>query len=116
MLDCAWKPGLQESLASASFRIIKSKTWSARCADSDNMEPADSIQRPQPLALITADEYIPPLVRVPAGWFLMGCDAGQDNEKPVHRVWVDEFLLAACQVTNAEYERFLRDTGSQPPQ
>ena len=43
----------------------------------------------------------------------MGCDTGQDNEKPVHRVWVDEFLLAACQVTNADYGRFLSDTGSR---
>ena len=42
----------------------------------------------------------------------MGCDTGQDNEKPVHRVWIDEFLLAARQVTNAEYGRFLRDTAS----
>jgi formylglycine-generating enzyme required for sulfatase activity len=42
----------------------------------------------------------------------MGCDSGQDNEKPVHRVWVDEFLLAACQVTNDDYGRFLRDTSS----
>jgi len=24
----------------------------------------------------------------------MGCDSGEDSEKPVHRVWVDEFLLA----------------------
>jgi formylglycine-generating enzyme required for sulfatase activity len=55
------------------------------------------------------------LVTIPAGWFLMGCETGQDNEKPVHRVWVDAFLLAACQVTNAEYARFLRDTGSLPP-
>jgi formylglycine-generating enzyme len=55
------------------------------------------------------------LVRIPAGWFLMGCDAGQDNEKPVHRVWVDEFLLAAHQVTNADYGRFLRDTASPSP-
>ena len=45
----------------------------------------------------------------------MGCDTGQDNEKPVHRVWVDEFLLAACQVTNADYGRFLSDTTSPPP-
>ena len=45
----------------------------------------------------------------------MGCDAGQDNEKPVHRVWVDEFLLASCQVTNAEYAHFLRGTTSPPP-
>ena len=44
----------------------------------------------------------------------MGCDTGQDNEKPVHRVWVDEFLLAAHQVTNADYTRFLCDTTSPP--
>lgn len=55
------------------------------------------------------------LVRIPAGWFHMGCESGQDNEKPVHRVWVDDFLLAACQVTNAEYSRFLRDTASPIP-
>ncbi|HKB97506.1 MAG TPA: SUMF1/EgtB/PvdO family nonheme iron enzyme, partial [Terriglobales bacterium] len=55
------------------------------------------------------------LVRIPAGSFLIGCDTGQDNEKPVHRVWVDEFLLAARQVTNADYDRFLRDTASPPP-
>ncbi len=61
------------------------------------------------------EEYVPPLVRIPAGWFLMGCDTGQDNEKPVHRVWIDEFLLAVCQVTNADYGRFLRDTAALPP-
>ena len=55
------------------------------------------------------------LVPIPAGWFLMGCDSGQDNEKPVHRVWVDAFLLASCQVTNTEYADFLRDTGTAPP-
>src|SRR5277367_3299652 len=57
----------------------------------------------------------PALVRVPGGWFLMGSDSGQDCERPVHRVWVDAFLLAATQVTNAEYERFLHATGAQPP-
>ncbi len=45
----------------------------------------------------------------------MGCDTGQDNERPVHRVWVDEFLLAEFQVTNADYSRFVLDTKSQPP-
>ena len=55
------------------------------------------------------------LVRIPAGWFLMGCERGQDNEKPVHRVWVDEFLLAARQVSNSNYECFWRDTARLPP-
>ena len=45
----------------------------------------------------------------------MGCETGQDNERPVHRVWIDEFLLAPIQVTNADYARFLRDTRSTTP-
>jgi len=45
----------------------------------------------------------------------MGSDAGQDNERPTHRVWVDAFHLAAYQVTNREYEHFLRATASQSP-
>jgi formylglycine-generating enzyme len=55
------------------------------------------------------------LVLVPAGWFLMGSESGQDNERPVHRVWVDAFQLAACQVTNSEYAGFLHATGTQAP-
>ena len=57
----------------------------------------------------------PGLVRIPEGWFLMGSNFGQDCERPVHRVWVDAFRLAATQVTNAEYDRFLRDTSATLP-
>jgi sulfatase modifying factor 1 len=57
----------------------------------------------------------PILVRVPEGWFLMGSEFGQDCELSVHRVWIDSFYLAATQVTNAEYECFLRATSSPPP-
>ena len=57
----------------------------------------------------------PTLVAIPEGWFFMGSDAGQDCERPIHRVWVDAFLLAATQVTNGEYERFLRATATLPP-
>ena len=45
----------------------------------------------------------------------MGSEAGQDCERPVHRVWVDGFDLAACQVTNSEYARFLWATKTAPP-
>jgi formylglycine-generating enzyme len=57
----------------------------------------------------------PEIVRVPAGWFLMGSESGQDNERPVHRVWVDEFDLAVCQVTNADYGRFTDATAHRNP-
>lgn len=57
----------------------------------------------------------PLMVCIPDGWFLMGCDSGLDNEGPVHRVWIDSFLLAATQVTNAEYALFLKDLDREPP-
>src|ERR1035441_706273 len=64
---------------------------------------------------VPGDEISLALARIPAGWFQMGCDTGQDNEKPVHRVWVDEFRLAVFQVTNAEYARFVRAAGTLAP-
>ncbi|HXJ17162.1 MAG TPA: SUMF1/EgtB/PvdO family nonheme iron enzyme [Candidatus Polarisedimenticolia bacterium] len=57
----------------------------------------------------------PVMVRVPEGWFWMGCETGRDDEKPVHRVWVDAFELAACQLTNEEYARFLGAMHHPPP-
>jgi formylglycine-generating enzyme required for sulfatase activity len=57
----------------------------------------------------------PALRTIPAGRFQMGSLQGQDNEQPVHSVWIDEYLLASCQVTNQEYAIFLQSTGSIPP-
>lgn len=57
----------------------------------------------------------PKLVAIPEGWFDMGHESGQDNEKPVHRVWVDAFHMATCQVRNAEYAFFLEANGAPPP-
>lgn len=57
----------------------------------------------------------PPLVEIPAARFLMGSTAGQDCERPIHRVWIDAFLFGAAQVTNAEYKLFLQATSTQAP-
>ena len=63
-----------------------------------------------------AHDPSPQLVAIPAGEFLMGSDTGQDNERPVHRVWIDAFQLSAHQVTNAEYAIYLSSEGKlQPP-
>ncbi len=55
------------------------------------------------------------MVSIPEGWFAMGSETGQDNERPVRRVWVDRFELAVYQVTNADYGRFLEETGHRKP-
>ena len=52
---------------------------------------------------------------IPAAYFLMGCESGQDEEKPVHRVWVDSFEMAAHQARNRDYAEFLEATGAVAP-
>jgi len=67
-------------------------------------------------ASTTAPFREPRIVRIPEGWFLMGSETGQDNERPVRRVWVDAFELGVYQVTNEEYAQFLAATGHRKPQ
>ncbi len=57
----------------------------------------------------------PAMRLIPEGWFSMGCADGRDDEKPVHRVWVEAFELAAYQTTNSEYSRFLLATSHPTP-
>ncbi len=45
----------------------------------------------------------------------MGSETGQENERPVHRVWVSAFELAATQVTNLEFARYLGATRAPAP-
>jgi formylglycine-generating enzyme required for sulfatase activity len=67
------------------------------------------------LAKSALHEAAPQLVTIPAGWFLMGSDTGQDNERPVHRVWINAFQMSVHQVTNTEYGVFLRSEAKLAP-
>ena len=52
-----------------------------------------------------------PMVLIPAGEFQMGSDEGEDDEKPVHTVYVDAFYMDIYEVTNVQYQKFLDATG-----
>jgi formylglycine-generating enzyme required for sulfatase activity len=45
------------------------------------------------------------MVLVPGGWFEMGSNRGNDDEGPVHRVWVDTFLMDRYEVTQDQYRQ-----------
>jgi formylglycine-generating enzyme required for sulfatase activity len=57
----------------------------------------------------------PNLARIAAGEFLMGAADAEDDERPVHRVFVSEFFIGRFPVTQDEYARFVRATGYPPP-
>jgi formylglycine-generating enzyme required for sulfatase activity len=51
------------------------------------------------------------MVRVPGGTLLMGSNDFYSEERPVHRVAVDGFWMDEHPVTNAEFRRFVKDSG-----
>lgn len=69
--------------------------------------------RPAIIEVLTAPGVKMPLVRVPAGPFLMGSDkamdsAASDDELPQHRVYLSEFLIGRFPVTVAEFAAFVQ--------
>jgi sulfatase modifying factor 1 len=60
-------------------------------------------------------EASPNLARIPPGEFLMGASDAEEDERPVHRVYVGEFFIGRYEVTHDEYARFIRATGYPPP-
>lgn len=56
-----------------------------------------------------------PMVEIPAGEFAMGSDGVRalEDERPVHRVWLDRFSMDLHEVATAQYAEFL--TATQRP-
>jgi formylglycine-generating enzyme required for sulfatase activity len=53
------------------------------------------------------------MIRVPAGIFLMGSNDGPEDERPQHKVNLDEFFIDRNQVTNSQFAQFLNAVGPQ---
>jgi formylglycine-generating enzyme required for sulfatase activity/energy-coupling factor transporter ATP-binding protein EcfA2 len=53
---------------------------------------------------------IPPMVSVEAGEFTMGSDEYK-SEQPIHRVYLDAFMIGKYPVTNEEFKSFMSDDG-----
>lgn len=56
-----------------------------------------------------------PMVLIPAGEFTMGSDKGDDDEKPIHKVFVDGFYLDKFEVTNSRFSKFVKAVLIEPP-
>lgn len=56
-----------------------------------------------------------PMVLIPAGEFTMGSDKGDDDEAPIHRVFLDSFYLDKFEVTNGRFAKFVEAIQVEPP-
>ena len=57
----------------------------------------------------------PELALIPGGEYLMGSDDAEDDERPAHRVHVDDFLIGVQPVTHDDYARFAHRSGYRVP-
>ena len=65
--------------------------------------------------------FMPEMVRIPAGEFLMGSDPARDKdardvERPQHSVSLPEYFMSRTPVTNAQYAAFVQATGYRQPE
>jgi formylglycine-generating enzyme required for sulfatase activity len=54
-------------------------------------------------------------IHIPAGEFTMGSETGRDDEHPQRKVFLDAFQIDRYEITNVQYQRFLKATGHEPP-
>ena len=55
------------------------------------------------------------MVLIPSGEFTMGSDKGDDDEQPVHRVFLDSYYIDKFEVTNGRFAKFVEAIQSEPP-
>jgi formylglycine-generating enzyme required for sulfatase activity len=57
-----------------------------------------------------------PMILIPAGDFIAGSDSGYENERPVHKVYLDDFYIDKYEVTNALFKACVDEGECQPPE
>ncbi|HEU4323416.1 MAG TPA: formylglycine-generating enzyme family protein [Roseiflexaceae bacterium] len=95
------------------FRVKEVKSVKSASAD----PPPKSVLIPTPASrrVLALPPWVPALVKVPAGPFLMG-SADNDTmaypqEKPQHRLELPDFWIGRTPVTNAQFRSFVEDDG-----
>jgi formylglycine-generating enzyme required for sulfatase activity len=61
------------------------------------------------------DEQLPEFATVPSGPFVMGAEDGAADERPERTVHVAAFAIGVLPITNAQYGRFIHETGYRAP-
>ncbi|MCD4739447.1 MAG: SUMF1/EgtB/PvdO family nonheme iron enzyme [Anaerolineae bacterium] len=57
----------------------------------------------------------PVWTEIPVGEFWMGSENGRDDEKPIHKVYLERFWISKTPITNKQYQIFTEITGYRPP-
>ena len=77
-----------------------------------DVPPSNVSASPTPAASPT--HFTAELAQIPGGTFMMGRNAGRENERPENPVTVGSFKMDKFEITNGEYYAFVSETGYRP--
>jgi len=60
----------------------------------------------------TGNENAVRMVKIPGGWFYMGLEKGNLNERPEHEVYIDTFMIDKYEISAKEFAEFLNEKGN----
>ena len=69
-----------------------------------------SAQAATETAALSEIDYTGPMMLVKAGEFIMGTDDHEQNERPAHKVALNDYYIDKFEVTNAQYKKFCDET------
>jgi iron(II)-dependent oxidoreductase len=95
--------------AALALSLIGAGLWWAIGPSGDHPSPPTSPTSPTP-------EPPPGMVYVMGGELMMGNDAGDEYERPAHRVTVNPFFIDRHEVAVEDYQKFVMATGRAAPQ
>jgi len=95
-------------------RVVKKE--SATATSQVTYLPSDRAETGIPEEQEKVTFVAPVMVAIPAGNFLMGSEAGAEDEKPVHHVALDAFSMSKHEITMQQFRVFSLATGRPAPQ
>ncbi len=99
--------------------VLTSQRGEILAGDTVVAPPAPLLRGAKEVVLKLSPEVEMVFMHVPAGEFLMGSEESDQyadkDEKPQHKVYLDEYWLGKYPVTNAQYKVFVDVSGHAPP-
>ncbi|HEY4000192.1 MAG TPA: SUMF1/EgtB/PvdO family nonheme iron enzyme, partial [Candidatus Xenobia bacterium] len=110
---------VMDAPASGDLRSLKQLTSSLESELKQALQKVSPSSEPPPRPTLppgSIPSHVPDLrsmVFVPGGEFWMGSDDKDDNERPMHKMLVEDFYIDPIPVTNRQYLAFVQETGYQ---
>jgi len=102
--------GSKEQVPSPS---VPAKPPTKSVHSSNGAVPPKAAMPQPPMEIVGKDGA--PMVLIPVGEFTMGSDKGDDDEQPIHKVFLDSFYLDKFEVTNGRFAKFVEAIQSETP-